>query len=298
MKVTKAKANAMLLLAAIIWGAGYIFSKQATNAGMHAGLINAIRGFIYAGLAYAFFHRTIDHMSKQDLKIGLIAGGINFLGYQLQTIGLTDTTPANNAFLTAIYVVITPFIMWLFFREKPQRKAYVAIIICVLGMAVLTGVFTHGLSLHFGDLLTIASAGFYALQIVYFSGSATAVSPWIIAFMLGITQGGLGLLSSLAFETQTYASVHWVQGLVPVIILGIVSSFGAQTLQLVGQRYTDPTPAGLLLMTESMFGSIFSVALGFEPLTWNLVIGGGLIVVALVVMQVGFRRLWLFKRRA
>ncbi len=74
---------------------------------MHAGLINAIRGFIYAGLAYAFFHKTINQMTKRDLKIGLIAGGINFLGYQLQTIGLMYTTPANNAFLTAIYAWAT-----------------------------------------------------------------------------------------------------------------------------------------------------------------------------------------------
>lgn len=297
MRVTKTKANAMLLLAAIIWGAGYIFSKQATNAGMHAGLINAIRGFIYAGLAYAFFHKTINQMTKRDLKIGLIAGGINFLGYQLQTIGLMYTTPANNAFLTAIYVVMIPFIVWVFFHQKPERKAYIAIVICMLGMAVLTGVFSRGVSLHIGDLLTIISAGFYALQIVYFGMSATESSPWIIAFMLGITQGAFGLIYSLLFETQTYASVHWVAGLVPVVILGIVSSFGAQTLQLVGQRYTDPTPAGLLLMTESMFGSVFSVALGFEPMTWDLVIGGALIVLALVIMQVGFRRLWLFKKR-
>ncbi|WP_369385941.1 DMT family transporter [Lacticaseibacillus manihotivorans] len=208
------------------------------------------------------------------------------------------TTPANNAFLTAIYVVMIPFIVWVFFHQKPERKAYLAIVICMLGMAVLTGVFSRGVSLHLGDLLTIISAGFYALQIVYFGMSATESSPWIIAFMLGITQGAFGLIYSLLFETQTYASVHWVAGLVPVVILGIVSSFGAQTLQLVGQRYTDPTPAGLLLMTESMFGSVFSVALGFEPMTWDLVIGGSLIVLALVIMQVGFRRLWLFKKNA
>jgi drug/metabolite transporter (DMT)-like permease len=131
-------------------------------------------------------------MTKRDLKIGLIAGGINFLGYQLQTIGLMYTTPANNAFLTAIYVVMIPFIVWVFFHQKPERKAYIAIVICMLGMAVLTGVFSRGVSLHIGDLLTIISAGFYALQIVYFGMSATESSPWIIAFMLGITQGAFG----------------------------------------------------------------------------------------------------------
>ncbi|WP_461215142.1 DMT family transporter [Lacticaseibacillus sp. GG6-2] len=229
MRITKTKANLMLLLAAIIWGAGYLFSKQATNAGMHAGLINGIRGLIYAGLAYAFFHQTINKMNKRDFTVGLIAGTINFLGYQLQTIGLMYTTPANNAFLTAIYVVMIPFIVWLFFRQRPVRKAYVAIVICMIGMAFLTGVFQHGLSLHLGDLLTIVSALFYALQIVYF-GVVTESSPWILAFMLGLTQGTFGLIWSALFERGTYAGVDWQAGLLPVIILGIVSSFGAQTL--------------------------------------------------------------------
>ena len=233
-----------VVLGAIIWGAGYIFSKQATNAGMHAGLINGIRGLIYAGLAYAFFHRTINQMKRRDFVVGLIAGTINFIGYQLQTIGLMYTTPANNAFLTAIYVVLIPFIVWLFFHQKPARKAYVAIAICMVGMAFLTGVFDHGFSLHIGDLLTIASAVFYALQIVYFGMMATASSPWLLAFMLGLTQGVFGGVWSLMFERGTYAGIDWQAGIVPVVILGILSSFGAQTLQLVGQRYTDPTPVG------------------------------------------------------
>ncbi len=105
------------------------------------------------------------------------------------------------------------FIVWVFFHQKPERKAYVAIVICMLGMAVLTGVFSRGVSLHLGDLLTIISAGFYALQIVYFGMSATKSSPWIIAFMLGLTQGVFGLGYSLLFETHTYAQVHWLQGL-------------------------------------------------------------------------------------
>ena len=123
----------MLLLAAIIWGAGYIFSKMATNAHMQAGLINAIRGFIYAGLAFIFFHKFILKMNSVDLRIGLTAGFINFLGYQFQTWGLRFTTPSNNAFLTAIYVVIIPLIVWVMFRRRPEAKSYPAIIVAIIG---------------------------------------------------------------------------------------------------------------------------------------------------------------------
>ncbi|WP_225048032.1 DMT family transporter [Lacticaseibacillus kribbianus] len=290
MTITKTRANAMLGVAAIIWGSGYLFTKLATNAGMPAGLINGIRELIFAALAGLFFHRAVARMTRQDFLVGLIAGAINFLGFQLQTIGLAYTTPANNAFLTAIYVIFVPFICWLLFRERPDRKSYVAIAICVLGMAILTDVFGHGLSLHLGDLLTLASAVFYALQIVYFGTAPAESSPWALAFMLGVTQAVFGLVWSGLFERGAYLAIDWRAGLWPVVVLGILSSFGAQTLQVVGQRFTDPTPAGLILMTESLFGSLFSVALGFEPFTLNLLVGGALILLALLVMQLGFRR--------
>lgn len=290
MRVTKTRANLMLLLAAIIWGAGYIFSKMATNAHMQAGLINAIRGFVYAGLAFIFFHKAIFKMTGVDFRIGLTAGFINFLGYQFQTWGLKSTTPSNNAFLTAIYVVMIPFIVWVLFHRRPELKSYVAILIAMVGMMFLTNVLQHGFTLHIGDLLTIISAFFYALQIVYFSMRTTSTSPLSLSFMLGLTQGTFGLIWSLLFEHATYGVINWQAGLWPVIVLGILSSFGAQTLQIVGQRYTDPVPAGVILMTESMFGSIFSVVLGFEPFTSNLLIGGSLIVVALLIMQLNFKQ--------
>lgn len=297
MQISKSRANLMLLVAAVIWGSGYLFSKQATNAGMHAGTINAIRGLIYAALAYLFFHKAINKMNKVDLRIGLTAGLINFLGYQIQTIGLMYTTPAHNAFLTAIYVVIIPFIVWVFFHKRPEPKSYLAILICMIGMVYLTNLLGQGFTIHIGDLLTIISAIFYALQIVYFGMTATDSNPWILSFMLGVCQGGFGLIWSLLFEHNTYVTTDWKAGLLPVVILGIISSFGAQTLQVVGQRFTDPTPAGIILMTESMFGSIFSVLFGFEHFTTNLLIGGSLIIIALLIMQLDFRKMWQLRRK-
>lgn len=290
MQISKGRANLMLLMAAMIWGAGYIFSKMATNAHMQAGLINAIRGLIYASLAFLFFHKAIMKMSRADIQIGLSAGLINFLGYQFQTWGLRYTTPSNNAFLTAIYVVIIPIIIWVIYKRRPEAKSYPAIILAVVGMGFLTNILQNGFTLHIGDLLTLISAFFYALQIVYFGMRAMNTSPFVLSFMLGITQSGFGLIWSLLFEHASYGAINWQAGLWPVIVLGIVSSFGAQSLQIIGQRFTDPTPAGLILMTESMFGSLFSVALGFEPFTVHLLLGGVLIIIAILIMQLDFSR--------
>ncbi|KRM94699.1 DMT family transporter [Loigolactobacillus rennini] len=290
MKLSKGQANLVLLATAILWGFSYPIVKMATNAQLPAGLINALRGLIFAGLAYLFFHRAINKMNKLDLRIGLTAGIINFIAYQIQTVGLKYTTPANNAFLTAIYVALVPFIAWALSKRKPAAKSYPAIGLCILGMMFLTNVFGNGFQLHLGDLLTTISAFFFALGIVYFSYTATSANPWIIAFMLGVCQGVGGLVWSLLFEHQTYAAINWPAAIGPVITLGVLASFGAQTMQIVGQRFTAPTPAGLILMTESLFGSLFSVLLGFEPLTAHLLIGGALIILALLVMQLRFKK--------
>lgn len=292
MKLTKLQANLALTLTAVIWGAGYIFSKQATNAHMPAGMINGLRGTIYAILVLLFFPKVIRHMTKKEFRIGLIAGILNLAAYQLQTVGLIYTTPGNNAFLTAIYVVLIPFIMWIVFRDAPAPKSYLAIAICVLGMLVLTGVFQHGLTIHFGDILVIASAFLYAGQIVYFGSVAASINPWIVAFMLGACQAVGGFLITFTTETAVFAQINWHAAIAPIIILGVLSSFGAQSLQLIGQKFTDPTPAGLIMMTESVFGSLFSVLFGFEPFTMNLLAGGLLILVAILIMQLDFRRLF------
>ncbi|KRL05181.1 DMT family transporter [Liquorilactobacillus oeni] len=297
MKLTRWQANLFLLLTAIIWGTSYIFIKQALKGGMPAGLINSLRGIIFVFFVYLFFHKTINRMSKKDFKVGLISGIINLLGYQLQTIGLKYTTPANSAFLTATYIVIIPFIVWIFWKKRPLVKSFVAISLCFLGTLFLTNMVNTGLTFHLGDLLTLLSALFYSLQIIYFSNTAAKINPFTVTFMLGSVQA-LGCLAwSLIFETNTYSTIHWSVAIWPVLILGFFASFGAQTLQVIGQKYTDSTSAGLILMTESLFASFFSVILGFEQLTHNLLLGGILIVAAIFIMEFNPHQLFFLKKR-
>ncbi|WP_461240956.1 DMT family transporter [Paucilactobacillus sp. N302-9] len=290
MKLSKLQANLILLTTAILWGASYLFIKQAVNAGMPAGLINALRGLIYAGLVYLFFHQTINKMTWTDFRIGFMAGFINFIGYQLQTIALKYTTPGKNAFLTATYVVMVPFVVWVMFHKRPEIKSYLAITLCVIGMMWLTDIFKSGLNFQFGDILTLIGAFVFALQIVYFGYTATDASPWIVAFMLGVVQGVGGFIYSILFERGHYTNINWTRAIWPVIILAVFASFGAQTMQIVGQKFTDATAAGLIMMTESMFGSLFSVSLGFEPFTTNLLIGGILIIISILIMQLDFSK--------
>lgn len=298
MKLTKTQANLLLLLVAIIWGSGYLFSKLATDAEIAPSMIGVCRGLIYALLAFLFFHRSILTMKKKDFRIGLIAGFINFLSYQIQTLGIKYTTPANSAFLTATYIVFIPFILWLIFHQRPERKSYLAILLCIIGMILLTNILQNGLAIHLGDWLTLLSAALFAIQIVYFSIAIKETNPWVITFMLAVCQVVFGLVWALFFDLHSFGAADWQAGVIPLLFLGVVSSFGAQTMQLIGQKYTDPTLAGIIMMTEAMFGSVFSVLFGFESFSASLVEGGVLIIAAVLLMQLDVRKLFSTRMRA
>lgn len=289
MNITKRTANLVLVLTAVIWGLGYVFTKYATDAGMPAGLINAIRGFIYVVLVYVFFHNHIKKMTQANYKIGFIAGLLNFIGFQLQTIAIKYTSPSNNAFLTSVYIAMVPFIAWFLTKQAPQRKSYFSITLALLGTGILSNAFGK-LTINFGDALTLISAFFYAFSIVYIGVYANKVDVFGISFMLGLCQFIFGLMWSLGFEVSEYSAIGWENGLWPVIALGIFSSFIAQTLQVVGQSGTDATTSGLILMGESLFGSLFSVLLGMDKLTQNLLVGGSIIILSQLLMQVNIRR--------
>ena len=280
----------MLLLVAILWGSSYVFAKLTIQAGMHSGVINACRGTMCVIAGYLIFHKQINKMTWLDFKLGVLMGTINFLGYFLQTDALRYTTPAKNAFLTTLYVAIAPLILWLFWHERPQRKTYFAVALAIIGMAVITNVANTGLQLNFGDFLTVVSAIFWALQLIFFGKYAPKVSsPWVEIFMIGLCQGTFGWITTGLFERTNLTQIHWVQALIPLAILAIVVTFLAQGMQITAQQYTDATSAGLLLMLESFFASTMSVIMGYDPLTPQLILGGLILLLANAIMQVNFQ---------
>ena len=295
--MSKRKANLLLLTVAILWGASYIFVRMAINAGMQSGMINAVRGSMCVVGCLIVFNKSIRQMTRFDFKAGLLMGITNFIAYYLQTDGLRFTTPAKNAFITTMYVALSPLHLWIFWHERPRRKTYFVIPLALIGMGILTNVTASGLALNYGDLLTLISSIFWALQLIFFGKIASkASSPWIIIFMIGLIQGIAGWCVSFTTETQTFAHIHWIQALIPVALLAILVTFVAQGLQITAQKYTDATSAGLLLMLESFFASVLSVILGYDSLTHSLIIGGAILLLANAIMQTDLHRLPFLKR--
>ena len=291
MKFSKSTANLLLVFVTILWGSTYIFNKMVVNAGMQSGTINAVRGAMCVVGGIVLFHRQLRQANWFDIKVGLIVGLVNFCGYYLRTLGLRYTTPAKSSFITVTYVILTPLVLWLFWHERPKLKIIFAIPLSLAGMAILTGITSNNWSLQIGDWITFLSAFFWAFQIIIFGKYAShASNPWIIITLIGLVQVICGTPLALTMERQSLAHINWLQALIPLAIIAIVITFAARGIQIKAQRYTDATSASLILMSESFFATLISTLLGYDKLTPQLIIGGILIILANVIMQIDFKK--------
>ncbi|MBQ7816450.1 MAG: DMT family transporter [Oscillospiraceae bacterium] len=285
----KQTAILVMILVTVIWGGGFVAIKMALDMGVTVGLMNMIRAAMFTVITFVFFHKHIFHMTKDEFKIGFLAGTANMLGFVLQSIGAQYTTLSNSAFLTTTNVVMIPFMAWIIMKRKPQPKNFVAVAICMVGTAVLAGVFQSGLSFNVGDLYSLACAVGFGLSIVFLAMQKSESHFAVGAFMVALTHFLGGAFYFVFFEGMAMPPIDWKVAILPLIYLGVGSSFLAQSMQVAAQKYVNPSTASLVLMFESVFGSIFSIMFGYEAFTLNLLIGGGLIVASLVVSEMDFK---------
>jgi drug/metabolite transporter (DMT)-like permease len=209
------------------------------------------------------------------VRAGLTAGVILFGGYVTQTIGLQYTSPSTSAFITGLYVIITPVIESAISRRLPRAPVMVGIVVALIGLYLLTGA-----DVHFGrgEAFTLACAVLFAFHIVYIGAYAnllpptqfTALQIGAVAFLSIAPTGvqGVGTLSALAIFA--------------VIFTGVACSALALPLQLWGQRRIPATRAALILLAEPVFAGIAGYAngerLGAARLTGAVVILAGILI--------------------
>jgi drug/metabolite transporter (DMT)-like permease len=211
----------------------------------------------------------------------VLAGCVMFIGSSFQQVGLVTTTAGNAAFVTSLYVVIVPLIGSLFGR-KTGLKDYIAAIVSVAGLYVIT--VGGGFSMAPGDLLVLAGSLFWAFHILVIGRFASTIDPVELSAGQFAVCGLLSFAASLIFEPQPYvgvfsAAIHLLYG-------GLFSCGIAFTLQIVAQRTSPPAHASILLAMEGLFGAIGGVLLLGEPATFRLFAGGALMLGAAVLSQV------------
>ena len=282
----KKLAKPMIVLATVIWGSTFFILKDTLDD-VDLMFLLAFRFTLAAAILALAFWKRWKAMDLGYLWRGGVMGVLLAAAYAVQNYGLMDTTPGKNAFFTAVYCVIVPFLYWAVDRLRPSRWNVLAALLCVAGIGLVS--WDGGLSLSGGDVLTLCGGLLYACHIAAVSKfsqgrdiflltvlqfAATALCCWAgtLLFTHGLPVNGLP------------QRAWWV-----LLYLAVAATTLALLFQNVGQKYTDPSSAALLLALEAPFGVAFSVVFGAESPTPLMYLGFLLIFVAIVCSETQFK---------
>ena len=273
-------AKLLLFSATIIWGSSFFIMKNAVED-VPVFYLLCFRFLTGAAVLLLLSVRKLRQLNAGYFFRGTVMGTLLFLAYVSQTFGIMDTTPGKNAFLTTVYCIIVPFLYWAVSRIRPDRYNIAASFICLagIGLVAMDGSF----SIRTGDLLTLLSGLFFAMHIVsvaLFSRKYDIFLLTLIQFFSAAVLGGmLGLLFE-DFPTQIPSGSLW-----SVIYLCLFATAAALLMQNIGQKYTPPSTAALILSLEAVFGVIFSLIFYHEKLTLRITIGFSLIFLAVIISE-------------
>lgn len=272
-----------LLLVAMVWGGGFVVTKNAL-AVMTPLYFLAIRFMIAGLLMVIIFLPRIRKVSWQDIKRSCIVGVFLSLGFITQTFGAHLTTPAKSSFITGLNVVIVPFIMIIFTKKFPGRKAVITAIIAFLGLSLIS--VNEHIIVGAGDFLTFLCAIFYAFHIVSIGHFANKVDTFALATIQVLFTGLICSMLAIIFEPMPVLfEISIWRGILYSALLSTLTAFLIQNL---AQRNTPAAHAAIILCLESVFGALASVLFWHETMTHKMIIGCLMIFTAIIVNEVDF----------
>ena len=274
----------IIIVATVIWGSSFVIVKDVTGSITPAWILALRFSAASAIMAVALLGRRRVYFEKTHVAYGLLFGIAMFLAYYLQTVGITDTTPGKNAFLTGTYCVIVPFLAWAVTRKRPNRYNIAAALLCIAGIGFIS--LDGNLSIRFGDAMTLACAFFYAVHIVLVSMFSKGRDIFVLTMWQFIGVAVCSLVVGLVGEPLPAWADLPAECWASLAYLAVACTALALLFQNIGQAHLPPATASLLLSLEAVFGVAFSVALGTEELSVRIVVGFALVFAAIVVSEV------------
>lgn len=273
-------ANLLCILTAMIWGGGFIATDIALETFSPLTLL-AIRFVFAALLSWAVLAFMKVRVTREVIRKGTLSGALLYIAFAFQTFGLDMTETGMNAFLTAVNVILVPYIAWMFLKQKPKKITLYASLLCLVGIGFLS-LGDGGIAFRFGDVLSLLCAVFFAAQIVALAGvkdenpmvmnAVQLTAAAVLSIPLAVCVGG--------WPEHIPASAIYSCGYSIVF-----ATFICYMLQTVAQKYTDPAAASVLLCTESLWANIFGFVFLHEPKTWSMIFGGVLIFFAILLLE-------------
>lgn len=278
--------QAALFATSLLWGTSFVILKNTLES-VGTLWILAIRFTLAALLLGAFAGKRLARLHRLQQRGGILMGLCLAAAYILQTYGLRYTTPGKNAFLTAVYCVLVPFLSWLIYRRKPQMQHVLAAILCLAGIGFVSLSGTQS-AINIGDVLTLLCGIFYALQIIVVeqygeNGDALCLSVIQFAAAAVICWAGALPLEPVPVNVSPAAWFY-------IAYMGFVCTGLCFFLEAWGMKATPSSTAAVIMTLESVFGVLTSVLFYHEQVTLRLLLGFVLIFCSVVLAETGLPR--------
>ena len=286
--MSRLAADGLLLATAFLWGVTFVAQKYAA-ATMPALAFVAARFAVSAAALAPFalweLRRKPHTPGRDEWRLALAIGLTLFFGTSLQQAGIETTSATNAGFLTACYVVLTPFVVWAIAGARPRAIVVVAGLVSLVGAWLLASGGGLGPPKP-GDALVLladfAWATGIALTPIFLVRSGR---PLLLAFVQYAVCAVLAALGSALFESMAPGAL--VATAPTILFSGVISGAIAYTIQIFAQAHTPPAEAALILALESVFAALAAALLLGERLTAVGALGGALILVGAVAVEFG-----------
>ena len=268
-----------LLLAAAAWGSTVAVAKGAYEVMSPVDL--TISRLLLTGLCLLIPFLPHLRMRRRTLIQGIILGAVFNFGLAIQLIGLEFTAPSLSGFITASYVVFTAIITAVFLKQPTSLRTWFAVLLTIMGIAILALGHSSEGGFGLGAVLTLIGAVMFAVHIVLLGRWVTPETVQSLTLAQALT-GATGCLLVIPFTNYQVPTTWEVAA--PVLYLGIFCGAVTLFLQSWAQSYVPPTTTAVIMCSEPVWAAVFAIGFGMELLTWNVMVGGLIVVAALLLI--------------
>lgn len=269
-----------LLLTALIWGSSFPIGKIALS--YYSPLFLAMSRYLLGGIIIGIFlNKRIFTITKKQLLGGALCGAIFYFAYLIQIAGLQYTEPSKQSFLAALYVIIVPFLYWFIYKKKPDTYNFVAAVLTLVGIYLLTANGPGGFNR--GDFITLFSSFLYAMHIAVIGYLVKKMDPIILTFLQTIVAGLIGLVVSLIIEP--FPTEFPMAGILSILYLTIFCTIIAYGIQVMCQKYVSEMKSSIIMSLESVFGTLLSVIFLHDTFTIIMFLGCIIIFMGIITAE-------------
>lgn len=298
-KKSKIIGPLLLVLTAIIWGLSFVAQKQGMEY-IEGFTFNGIRCLIGAlALVPVIAFRTIKNREKpsasekklsrkKSIKGIFIVGIMLFIGSSLQQFAFNYISAGKVGFITALYMLLVPVITFVFFKKKQPLTAWLGVVLGLAGLYMICMGGKASFSIGKGEILALLCSVAFAVHIIVIDKFAAEVDCVVLSCGQFLVTGVISCALMFIFENPNMKAI--LQAAIPILYAGIMSCGCAYTFQIIGQKYTEPTLACMLLCLESVFSVIFSALILHDRMSAVEYIGCAVMFAAIIIAQLPAKR--------